>query len=349
LSFSGICTGKGRKKFGKFRKVVKLMKDTLNREISYLRVSVTDRCNLRCRYCMPEHGVPPKTHDDILSYEDMLFVIKQCVSFGISRIRLTGGEPLVRKGIINFISQLRNIEGIKEINLTTNGIYLAKYAVQLKEAGINNINISLDSLKEDRYRYITRCGSLRDALDGMYEALRVGFDSVKVNVVAMKGFNDDEIQDFVNLTRDHPLYVRFIELMPIGEAADWQKQYISSYEIQYMLSDLKEAGTNFGNGPAKYYTIDGYKGFIGFIDPVSSCFCDKCNRIRLTADGKLIPCLHSGKEVDLRPLIEKGDAEAVDRAIEATIKLKPKSHNIERICDRTGKSESERYMSQVGG
>lgn len=325
------------------------MRDTLGREISYLRLSVTDRCDLRCRYCMPEHGVEQKQHSQILSYEEMLTVVKECAKFGIRKIRITGGEPLVRKGVIDFISQLKKIEGINEINLTTNGIKLAKYAVQLKEAGVDSINISLDSLREDRFGYITRCGNLTDVLMGIQNALEVGFERIKVNVVAMKGFNDDEIMDFVDLAKDNPIYVRFIELMSIGQAVFLKDKYISSDDIRKRIPHpLKEVENRLGTGPAEYYSIDGYKGLIGFIDPVSNCFCTKCNRIRLTADGKLIPCLHSEKEVDLRPVIAQKDLEKLDAAIRKTIELKPERHNLGGEFNMATESNKDGEVSPVG-
>lgn len=298
---------------------------------------------------MPENGVVSKKHSDILSYEEMLSVIKQCAEMGINRIRLTGGEPLVRKGIVDFIYKLNNIAEIEQVNLTTNGVLLAQYAEQLKKAGISNINISLDTLKEERFEYITRCGKLKDVLRGIYKALETGFDKIKLNIVVIRGFNDDELADFINLTKDNPLYVRFIELMPIGEAADFKDGYISCDEIRSRLPALKEAFTNFSTGPANYYSIDGHKGLVGFINPVSNCFCEKCNRIRLTADGKIIPCLHSDREVDIKTVIREGNTDKVREAVMHTIELKPEKHSFSKTCSSTNKSDNQRYMSQVGG
>lgn len=330
-----------------------VMKDTLGRNISYLRVSVTDLCNLRCRYCMPAEGIELKEHSQILSYEHMLAIIRECAAFGINRVRLTGGEPLVRKGVIGFISAINKIEGIKEVNLTTNGVLLGKYARQLKDAGVDSVNISLDSLNRKKFKEITRLGELGDVLNGIEEALKVGFEKIKINVVAMKGFNDDEIMDFVALTRDNPLHVRFIELMSIGEAATatMQGTYMPAEEVRAKIPGLKKKEVNnLGSGPAEYYGIEGYKGLIGFINPISSCFCDKCNRIRLTSDGKLIPCLHSGKETDLKSIVERDDREALREAILKTIEAKPEKHNlVEESKDDVHTSDSKRYMSQVGG
>ena len=322
------------------------MEDTFGRKLSYIRVSVTDKCNLRCRYCMPEEGVPHKLHEDILRYEMMERVLAQCAALGISRIRLTGGEPLVRKGIIGFIERLNKIPGIEEINLTTNGVLLGQYAHDLKQAGIKNINISLDTLDADKFAYITRGGDLKTVLDGIHKAYAEGFEKIKLNAVLMRGFNTDELPDFLELIRDKALYLRFIELMPIGEAGNEKDQYISAEEAMRSLPPLKEAHSEKGTGPARYYTIDGYKGYLGFINPVSNCFCGDCNRIRLTADGKLMPCLHSNLEVDLKPFLDPPDDEAIRQAILKTAMLKPQRHELEKPED---KSKNERYMFQVGG
>lgn len=327
------------------------MKDKFNREINYLRVSVTDLCNLRCRYCMPQHGVVPKKHSEILRYEEMLMIIKQCALMGIKSVRLTGGEPLVRKGIINFISQLADIEELDNISITTNGVLLREYARELKLAGISNVNISIDSLREERFRYITRGGNLKNVLSGIDEAVETGFKSVKLNIVVIKGFNDDELMDFVAIARDKPIYVRFIELMPIGEAEKYNEQYISCEEIRKRLPGLEEVAVDAstGTGPAKYYSIEGYKGLIGFISPISNCFCDRCNRIRLTADGRLMPCLHSDMEINLRPFLDSQDTECLRDAIKHALELKPKKHDLKKVHSINGESDNNRYMSQIGG
>lgn len=323
------------------------MKDAFNREIEYLRISVTDRCNLRCRYCMPKEGVPHKEHSEILSYEDMISIARVCSSIGIDRIRLTGGEPLIRKNIIDFIYKLRRVEGIKEVNLTTNGLLLEQYAEKLKDAGVSSVNISLDSLKTERYKEITRGGNLEQVLKGINKALEIGFDKIKINTVVIKGFNDDEIDDFIELVKINPIYVRFIELMPIGEAEKLKIGYTPLSEIKRKLPQLKEVSNIYKTGPANYYSIDGYKGFIGFIDSISQCFCEKCNRIRLTADGKLLPCLHSSSEVDLKTILKNGNIDELRDAVRQVIELKPKSHNIND--NNYIVSDNQRYMSQVGG
>lgn len=325
------------------------MKDLLGREVSYLRISVTDRCNLRCRYCMPEEGVAPKKHEDILSYEQILHFAKACVLLGINKVRITGGEPLVRKGIIEFASRLNKIGGIDEVNLTTNGALLPQYAKGLKKAGINNINIGLNTLRSDRYRHITRRGDIDDVLYGIDAALNEGFDRVKINVVMMRGFNDDEAMDFVDLTKKRPLVVRFIELMPIAQAGNYPEMYISSREIRDKIHGLEKVGKALGNGPAKYYNIPGYEGFIGFISAASERFCCDCNRIRLTADGKLMTCLHSGQEFDIKGIIDNFDTVNLANEITHILESKPEGHGFAVTTELNGRSDCDRFMSQIGG
>ena len=237
----------------------------MGRDISYIRVAVTDRCNLRCRYCMPPGGVAPKSHADILRYEEIEAVLRECADLGISRIRLTGGEPLVRRGIVDFIGKLRGIPGISEINLTTNGILLAEYAASLKSAGVAGINISLDTLDPEKYAAFTCGGDLNAVLAGIDAAVREQFDRIKLNVVVMRGLNDGELGSFLELIRDREIYLRFIELMPIGEAKKEEDRYVSTDEILKKLPPLVRAEDRQGNGPAEYYRAEGYAGFIGFI------------------------------------------------------------------------------------
>jgi cyclic pyranopterin phosphate synthase len=296
---------------------------------------------------MPAEGVPSKGHTDILSYENMVRILRQCAQLGISRIRLTGGEPLVRKGIIGFIEQLNAIEGIEEINLTTNGILLKQYAKDLKKAGIKNINISLDTLDEKKFAGLTRGGDLKAVLEGLNAVYNEGFNKIKINVVAMRGFNMDELPAFLQLIKDKAIYLRFIELMPIGEAAQEKEKYISAEEIKKLLPPLKEAQGEKGTGPASYYTLEGYKGYLGFINPVSNCFCSECNRLRLTADGKMMPCLHSGKEVDLKPYLNPPDDEGIKQAVLHTAAIKPQRHSME--SQTKSEETNRRYMVQVGG
>jgi cyclic pyranopterin phosphate synthase len=321
------------------------MKDLMGRKISYLRVSVTDKCNLRCRYCMPEEGVIPKKHFDMLSLEEMVEVIKYSSLYGIDRVRITGGEPLVKKGIIDFITSIRKLERIKKINITTNGTLLRSMAKDLKEAGINEVNISLDTLDKDKYKQITRCGNLDDVFEGIDAALKVGFDKVKINTVLINRFNDDEINKIISLAENRPLYVRFIELMTLGEASNFKDNFISAKAIMDKLNLIPIENFQDGGGPAEYYKLDGYKGFIGFINPVSNCFCENCNRIRLTSDGKLMPCLHSDIKVDIFDVVKNKDYEGLKKAIEEVIKLKPERHELAETLN----SGQDRYMSQIGG
>lgn len=324
------------------------MQDLFQRKIDYLRISITDRCNLRCRYCMPETGVDLKTHDEILSLEEIYRLVKVAVSLGFSKFRLTGGEPLVRKGLTNLIADMSKLEGVKDITLTTNGVLLAAQAKTLKEAGLNRVNISLDTLKEDRFRYITRVGDLKQVLAGIEAAIKYDLSPVKINVVAVKGFNDDEVLDFAKLTLDKPLHVRFIELMPIGESDGVvQEQSLSIDDINRIIFQAyePEPASLTGNGPAKYLRIPGAIGTIGFIGALSNHFCHQCNRIRLTADGKLRPCLHKNLEYDLKEILRQGgsDEELKGVFIQA-ITGKPQEHSMNK--DAWGQ---ERIMSQIGG
>jgi cyclic pyranopterin phosphate synthase len=332
--------------------------DTSDRPISYLRISVTDRCNFRCIYCQPEEGIELMRHDDILSYEEITFIVQIAAELGISKIRLTGGEPLVRLGLTDLVSKIAAIKGIDDISLTTNGMLLKQYAAPLKEAGLNRVNVSLDTLKPDRFQSITRLGKLEPVLDGIEEAKRVGLTPVKINNVVIRGMNDDEVIDFARKTIDDDWNVRYIELMPfvsdnppeehsIGVLKQ-SKQFMSIREIKERISVLGELSpsTNIkGNGPAKYYRFPNARGTVGFISPVSEHFCFLCNRIRLTADGKLRPCLLSPMEVDLRPYIRGNmDREQVREKIIEAIKSKPRKHGLDE-----GAVPGSSYMSQVGG
>lgn len=323
------------------------MKDVCGREINYLRVSITDRCNFRCLYCMPEEGVAPKTHYDILSFEEITEFIKAVVPLGISKVRVTGGEPLVRIGVEDFIRGLSAIEGIEDISMTTNGVLLSKMAKDLKEAGLDRVNISLDTLKPERFTKITRCGQLSDALKGIKAAIDAELTPIKLNCVIVKNFNDDEIMDFVNLTRKYPMYIRFIELMPLGEKGWGKGHYLSTEEIKKTINEeLIPMEVSAGAGPAKYYKVSDGLGGIGFITPISSHFCAKCNRIRLTADGKLKPCLESDVEIDVKSILreKKGKSEIQRKFIEA-IKCKPEHH----LMNPDDDSKHDRLMWQIGG
>ncbi len=318
--------------------------DRYNRKINYLRISITDLCNLRCLYCMPEEGVDKKCHKDILTFEEIIEVARAAAGLGIDKIRITGGEPLVRKGIVEFVEGLSQIEGIRDIAMTTNGSLLKKYAQDLKNAGLNRVNISIDSLKAEKYKEITRGGKLKDVLDGIHEAIRVGMYPVKLNVVAIGGYNEDEILDFVNLTLDKDIEVRFIELMPIGEAGNWSKErFISNDYVKERIGNLL-ALPHKTSSPAQYFKLPGAKGKVGFIDPISNHFCSECNRIRLTSDGKLRPCLHSDLEVDIVEAL-RGDRSQVRDILQKAISLKPKKHYLYTEGFEIG----SRNMSEIGG
>lgn len=310
------------------------MRDKHNRKINYLRLSVTDLCNLKCKYCMPEEGVEKKNHSEILSFESCLDIVETSAELGISKVRITGGEPLVRRGIVDLVNRISQIEGIDEIAMTTNGIFLSKYAKDLKEAGLGRVNISIDTLNPLKYQSITRGGRLQDVLDGIEMAKKHGLLPIKLNVVIVNGFNTDEIENFINMAGED-IEVRFIELMPVGEASTWSEgKFISNESViqnySHMLAD--EAGPQ-SSGPAKYFINKNTGGKVGFINPISSHFCDSCNRIRVTPDGKLKTCLHSNDEYDLKvALQEKFDEDQRKMALKSllinSIMHKPKQHSM---------------------
>lgn len=314
------------------------MRDQFDRTITYLRLSVTDLCNLRCVYCMPETGVEKKKHCDILSIEEIEEVSHACVDCGITKIRVTGGEPLVRHGIEEICARLSAIKGVEELCMTTNGILLPKYARILKQAGVRRLNISLDTLSEEKYRQISRIGTLKDALDGIEAAKQAGFAALKLNVVLMGGINDDEIRDFVRFAAEQNLEIRFIELMPIGECSDFDRQrFIKCAKVLEAAPELRLTGAD---GVAKIYEIPGGKGLIGLISPMSAHFCPSCNRIRITSDGKIKPCLHSSKEINLRGL----HGNELRETIKDAMCNKPQRHHLD-----VGTSESLRSMNAIGG
>ena len=313
------------------------MKDRFGRNITYLRISVTDLCNLRCKYCMPESGIESLCHSDILSIEEIVEIVKVASKNGIKKIRLTGGEPLVRRGFINLCKQISKIDEIEDIAITTNGVYLKEMADELFENKVRRINFSLDTLIKEKYNDITRRNDFDKTMESLFYAIKKGF-KVKINVVLIGGFNDDEIQDFVNLANDYDLEVRFIELMQIGETANWSKdKFISNNIVLEKVPKLEFDGIS---GVAKIYKIKGQKGKIGLISPISCSFCSDCNRIRLTSDGKLKPCLHSKDEINLKGL----SGEELEEVFKRGIFDKPEKHHLE-----DGKSESARDMNKIGG
>lgn len=317
------------------------MLDTYGREINYMRLSVTELCNLRCQYCMPEEGVCKKLHEDIMSEEEMLLAVETAASLGVKKLRITGGEPLVKKNIVSICRRAAAVDGIKEVCLTTNGTLLPQLAIPLREAGVSRVNISLDTLDESKYAFITRRGKLSEALAGIEAALDAGFEKVKINAVLIGGFNDGEIGRLAELTLKSPVDVRFIELMPMhGGGQFGPESYIPCSVVTERLPELREQPAD--GGVARLYRFPGAQGSVGLISPVSAHFCAGCNRIRLTADGKLKPCLHSAEEYSIRGLDREGMREQLVRAIMA----KPPFH-----CElsATSRSNAGRDMNQIGG
>ncbi len=321
------------------------MRDRFGRNIDYLRLSVTDLCNLRCRYCMPEQGICKKEHADMMTEEEMLCAAQAAVSLGIHKIRITGGEPLVKKNILSICEKIGNIPGVEELCLTTNGILLPKMARELKMAGVSGVNISLDTLIEERYKFITRRGTLRQALDGLEAALNTGFGKVKINVVLLGGFNDDEILPLAELTRKYPVDVRFIEWMPMYDSGDFDGEAI--YPCHRAFERIREREKELipqeaDGGVAKLYRMPGAMGNVGFITPISAHFCKECRRIRVTSDGKIKPCLHSREEWPVKGMSREGMKEQMKRAIWA----KPECHaGMSAEC----RSQSGRNMNRIGG
>lgn len=320
--------------------------------VDYLRLSVTDRCNYRCVYCMPPEGVAFIPHPEILSYEEMVFFVQVAAEAGISKVRLTGGEPLVRKGLPELVRMIRGVPGIQGVSLTTNGVLLPRYAAELKAAGLDRVNISLDSLNPERYRELTRGGSLQEALAGVEAALSAGLDPVKLNVVMMKELVE-ELPDFVDLTRERPLHVRFIEWMPVGGCGPRTAgESLAKADLMEALrrialaqrAELEPVSDSEleGWGPARYYRLTGHEGTFGFIGSVSDHFCSDCNRLRLTADGRLKNCLFSDHEVDVKPALRARDRRQVLELIRESLRAKTFDKNV--LPGRT-----KRSMSQVGG
>lgn len=309
-----------------------LLTDGCKRRIDYLRLSITDKCNLRCTYCMPSEGVPKLHHDDLLRYEEVLRLARVVVAMGITKIRITGGEPLVRKDLIYLCRSIAQIPGLDSLSLTTNGVLLAEYAEALAGSGIQRVNISLDTLRRERFLAITCRDALDDVWRGIKAADRAGLRPVKLNVVVMHGINDDEIEDLARLTLTHPYHVRFIEFMPF-KSEDFDHRYLSSEEILARLraiGALEETSSRNSNGPARYFRFQGGVGKIGLISPISHHFCPACNRLRLTSDGKLRTCLFAGVETDLRTMMREGASdEALVRRILDAVLIKPKQHELD--------------------
>lgn len=336
-----------------------MLMDSWGRQITYLRISVTDRCNLRCVYCIPPVGFEWKAKDEILSYKEITRFVTVAAGLGIRYVRLTGGEPLVRPDLPILISALSAIPGIEELSLTTNGTLLEKLAKPLAEAGLRRVNISLDTLDAEKFRRITRGGDIEQVWRGIAAADAVGFHPIKINSVIVRGLNSDELIPLADLTRKHPWHIRFIELMPIGNLEDWgadflslHDRYLSVGEMKDILSalDLQPTKVPPGNGPAKTYKIPGGLGAIGFISPLGEHFCSSCNRLRLTADGCLRSCLMSNQEISIREAIRQGDP--LEPLIRRAVAQKPEGHHLSSSAFSTPPSvelTSARFMTQIGG
>lgn len=326
-----------------------MIRDSFERVIDYMRISVTDRCNLRCIYCMPSEGVKPVSHRHILSYEEIVRIVRVAARLGVRKIRITGGEPLIRKNLVHLIEAISETEGIGDVSLTTNGMLLKQFARPLAAAGLRRVNISLDTLRDDRFREMTRGGEKSLVMEGIDEAERSGLMPVKINMVPIRGFNDDEIEDFANMTKTLPYHVRFIEFMPIGARDFWsEEKYISIEEIRERLSRVgplmpvrvRKAG------PARYFRFENARGVVGFISALTHHFCGSCNRLRLTADGKLRPCLFSETEIDLKTPLRSGvPDEEIERMLRLAVEIKPQGHSIGR---EDGFSHLK-DMSKIGG
>ncbi|MBI5779031.1 MAG: GTP 3',8-cyclase MoaA [Planctomycetes bacterium] len=329
--------------------------DNYGRRINYLRISVTDRCNFRCRYCRPAEPHPALRdayggaedvsllrQDELLSYEEIMQVVRAAIKLGVTKFRITGGEPLTRPGIIGFLQTMAGTPGVEWLSLTTNGFFVKQYAHQLGKIGLNGINISVNSLKDDTFSRLTGVAGLGRVWEGIEALLQSGQENIKLNTVLMRGFNDDEALDFACLTINRPIVIRFIEYMPCG---NWQgsgfDQTIPAEDLIDRISAIGRlipVNKQMGNGPARYYQLLGARGLIGFITPVSQPFCERCNRLRLTADGHLKPCLLSTESVDLKPVLRHGEGNLNEAFSEAT-SFKPRVHQEEQL----------NVMSRIGG
>ncbi len=324
--------------------------DKWGRSIDYLRVSVTDRCNMRCVYCMPSQGVESLGCQDILRYEEIVGIVAIAKELGISHVRITGGEPLVRKGVVDLVREIKTV-GIQDISMTTNAALLPKYAVALKEAGLSRVNISLDSLKPEMFSKITRNGELSAVMAGIGSAIEAGLHPVKINVVVMEGVNADELGDMAALTKKMPVHVRFIEVMPVGP--DHQENEASFVPVSLMKQEIEKEGplnavkSPKGAGPAETFALPDALGTVGFIAALSHPFCASCNRLRLTADGKLKPCLAADYEVDVKKILRSANHEDKPSLLKAAFRdaldHKPSGHEF------WAHKENSRRMCQIGG
>ena len=317
------------------------MIDKFGRNITYMRLSVTDKCNLRCRYCMPAEGICLKEHREMLTEDEMITAVEAAASLGIKKLRITGGEPLVKRNIVSICRRAAQVEGIEEVCLTTNGIFLPKLAEPLKAAGVKRINLSLDTLNPEKYAYITRIGTLDGFMAGFHAALDAGFEKVKLNAVLIGGFNDDEIPQLADLTRQYPVDMRFIEMMPMYDSGDFKEaSFVPNTRVLEALPEAQPVAHD--GGVAKLYRLPDGQGNIGLISPLNAHFCGTCNRVRLTADGKIKPCLHAPDEYSLKGL----DFDGMKKVLEEAIWNKPQWHG---DLDAAHRSQAGRNMNQIGG
>ncbi len=317
------------------------MIDRFGRNITYLRISVTELCNLRCRYCMPAEGICKKRHADMLTEDEMILAVQAAAACGIAKLRITGGEPLVKKNILSICRRAAAVAGIREVCMTTNGTLLSQFAQPLRAACVNRLNLSLDTLNPEKYAYITRTGRLDDFFAGLDAAFTAGFDQIKLNAVLIGGFNEDEIIPLAELTRQYPVDMRFIEMMPMYDGGDFlPSAFIPCTQVLKCLPDAVPVAGD--GGVAKLYRLPGAMGNIGLISPVSNHFCAACSRIRLTADGKIKPCLHAPEEYSLKGLDFAGMRAQLERAI----RQKPAWHG---DLDAVHRSQAGRTMNQIGG
>ena len=323
--------------------------DPYNRHLNYLRVSITDRCNLKCIYCVPPDLIPRLSHDEILTYEEILRLVRIGIRLGISKIRVTGGEPLVRKGVYGFLTDLSGLDGLADLSLTTNGVSLKANLNKIKGAGIKRINISLDTLNRSKFEHITGFDLFDQVWQGIEMAIEMGFHPIKLNIVALNGVNDDELTDMARLSFDYPLHIRFIEYMPIGESQIGNGPLLLAPEIKKRISvlgGLIPVANTIDDGPAQRYHFEGAAGEIGFIHALSHHFCDRCNRLRLTARGRLRPCLLSDHHEDVKGMMRTGGTdEQLAEVFLKAVRHKPSDHNLairspSRVCGQ---------MSSIGG
>lgn len=324
------------------------IKDKFGRRLRYLRISVTDRCNFRCKYCMPNNNFEMMECADILRYEDILFASEVFASLGVNRIRITGGEPLVRKDLCQFLYKLTKIDNIQEVMLTTNGSLLNKYAHDLYEAGVKRLNISLDSLNHEKNKYITGVDKTEDILAGIKKAAKIGFKPIKVNSVIIRDFNDDEIVQFAELSAKYNIICRFIEFMPIGNSENWnENNIVYGSEILERLSafEPQEMEKDINSGPAVNYKLNN-GGIIGIITPISKHFCSECDKLRITADGKIRPCLLSDNEIDIKKALQSRNKDLLIKQIMQALNIKHDEHNVS-VGDEN--HDFKRTMSKIGG